>query len=143
MNMSHMSSSRMLMSCTVLLLLVATLLALSVIPAVKSDSYPGTTPDRAVPAFWVNFGITIIAATICAAIVLVSKERSRASTSSLVVVGLIVLMLGLALVDAAAAYRSHGPSMQSISTILFICATVDILVGVTFGIVAFLRPKKV
>ena len=79
----------------------------------------------------------------CAVIVIVSKERSRASTSSLVVVGLVVLMLGLALVDAASAYRSHGPSMQSISTLLVICAMVDILVGITFGVVAFLRPKRV
>ena len=143
MKMSHMSSRRMLLGCTILLVLVAILLALSVIPAVKSDSSPGANPDRAVPAFWVNFGLILVAATACAVIVIVSKERSRASTSSLVVVGLVVLMLGLALVDAASAYRFHGPSMQSISTLLFICAAVDILVGITFGVVAFLRPKRV
>ena len=143
MKMSHMSSRRMLLGCTILLVLVAILLALSVIPAVKSDNSPGANPDRAVPAFWVNFGLILFAAIACAVIVIVSKERSRASTTSLVVVGLVVLMLGLALVDAASAYRSHGPSMQSISTLLFICAAVDILVGITLGVVAFLRPKSV
>ncbi len=143
MKMNLKSSRRMLLGCTILLVLVAILLALSVIPGIKSDNSPGANPNRAVPAFWVNFSLTLVAATACAVIVIVSKERSWASTSGLVVVGFVVLMLGLALVDAASAYRSHGPSMQSISTILFICAAVDILVGITFGVVAFLRPKRV
>jgi multisubunit Na+/H+ antiporter MnhB subunit len=112
-----------------------------VIPAVKSDSF--SDPDRAVPAFWVNVGLTLLAAVACGVIANVSKERSRASTSSLVVIGLVVLMLGLALVDAASAYGSHGPSMQGISALLFVCAGVDILVGITFGIVTFLSPKRV
>ncbi len=142
MNMSHLSGRRIILACAVLLVLVIGLLVLRVIPAVKSDSYPGANPGKAVPAFWANVGLCLIAAISITVIAFSSKGRSRISTFGLVFAGIVVLILGLALTDAASAFRSHGPSMQSISMLLFICAAIDILVGVTSGVVAFLRPKR-
>jgi hypothetical protein len=143
MNISYISSRRIILACAVLLVSVIGLISLRVIPAVESDSYPGANPERAVPAFWMNVGLCFITAIIVTFIAITSKGRSRITTISLILVGVVVLLLGLALVDAASAFRSHGPSMQSVSIALFICAAVDIFVGVTIGVMAILRPKRI
>ena len=133
---------RMLLVCAVLFVTVALVVALGVIPPVKSDTYPGVTPEKAAAAFWVNISINLLSAFSIFFIAIRSKERSWKSTSVLVIVGIIVLLLGLALADAASAYQKHGPSMESASILLFICAAADFLAGVTVITTAFLRPKK-
>jgi hypothetical protein len=143
MNISYISSRRIILACAVLLVSVIGLISLRVIPAVESDSYPGANPEIAVPAFWMNVGLCFITAIIVTFIAITSKGRSRITTISLISVGVVVLLLGLALVDAASAFRSHGPSMQSVSITLFICAAVDMFVGVTIGVMAILRPKRI
>ena len=57
-------------------------------------------------------------------------------------IALIVMFLGFALTDAASAYRSHGPPMQTASTLLFACAAADFLTGVAVLIMNFLQPKQ-
>ncbi len=133
---------RMLLVCLVVFVIVAILLAFGVIPPVKADAYRGATPERAVTAFWVNVGLNLLSALALFFIAIRSKSRSWKSTSVLVIVGFIVLLLGLALADAASAYQKHGPSMESATILLFICAAADCLAGVTVITIAFLRPKK-
>ena len=133
---------RMLLVCVVVLFIVALVVALGVIPPLKSDTYPGVTPEKAAAAFWVNIGLNLLSAFSLFFIAIRSKGRSWKSTSVLVIAGVIVLLLGLALADAASAYQKHGPSMQYASIFLFICAAADFLAGVTVITAAFLRPKK-
>ena len=133
---------RMLLVCAVLFVTVALVVALGVIPPVKADTYPGVNHGKVAAAFWVNISINLLSAFSIFFIAIRSKERSWKSTSVLVIVGIIVLLLGLALADAASAYQKHGPSMESASILLFICAAADFLAGVTVITTAFLRPKK-
>ncbi len=133
---------RMLLVSAVVFVIIALVLALGVIQPVKTDTYPGVTPDRAVAAFWVNIGLNLLSALTLFFIAIRSKGRSWISTSVLVIAGLIVLLLGLALADAASAYQKHGPSMQSASILLFTCAAADFLGGALVVTTAFLRPKK-
>ena len=95
-----------------------------VIPPVEAEASRGATPERAVQAFWVNIGFTLLSAITLVFIAIRSKGRSWISTSGLIIVGLIVLLLGLALADAASAYQKHGQLMESASVILFICAAI-------------------
>lgn len=133
---------RILLVCSVLFVIVALVVALGVIPPVKADTYPGVNHEKVAAAFWVNISLNLLSAFSLFFIASRSKERSWKSTSVLIITGLLVLILGLALADAASAYQKHGPSMQSASILLFICAAVDFLAGVTVITTAFLRTKK-
>jgi hypothetical protein len=142
MKVSLLFCRRMLLACAVLLVAVAIVVALGVIPPVQVATFPGATPENAVPAFWVNIGLNFVAAAILAFIAIWSKGRSWISTSVLVVTGLVIMFLGIALTDAAFAYQSEGSSMQTVSMLLFFCAAADFLAGALVVTTAFLRPKK-
>ena len=133
---------RILSVLAILFVIVAFVVAFGVIPPVKADTYPGVKHDKVAAAFWVNISLNLISAFSIFFIAIRSKERSWKSTSVLIVMGILVLILGLALADAASAYQNHGPSMQSASILLFICAAIDFLSGVTIITIAFLMPKK-
>lgn len=139
--MNKLFSRHLLFICSALIAIVAFLILFIVIPAVKIDWLAGATPEIAVWAFWFNIVLSFVSAAICAAVAIWSKGRSLISTIILVLLGFVLLALGLALIDAAGAYRSHGHSMQIASTYLFICAAVDILVGAFILGAAFLRPR--
>ena len=134
---------RMLLVCAVLFVIVAIVVALGVIPPAKADTHPGVNHEKVTAAFWVNISLNLLSAFFIFIIAIRSKERSWKSTSVLIITGLLVLILGLALTDAASAYQKHGPSMQLASILLFICAAVDFLAGVAVTTTAFLRPKKI
>jgi hypothetical protein len=141
MNINHLFCKRMLLVCAALLVSAALLVMLFVIPAVRSDSFPGAATGAAVPAFWVAIVLYLLSAVTCVVIAIASKERSRTSTSILVALGLVDLVLGITLATGAAAYRSHGPSMLNASTLLYVCTAMVSLAGVLVVAVAFLRPK--
>jgi len=132
----------MLLVCVVVTVSVALALALGVIQSVKAEVERGATPEKAVLAFWVNIGLNLLAALALFLIALRSRGLSWISRSGLVVVGLVVLLLGLALADAGSAYQSHGLAMQSASMLLIICAVADLLAGVLVFVAAPRFPKK-
>ena len=134
---------RVLLVCAVLFVLVSLVVALGVIPPVKADTYPGVKHDKVAAAFWINIGLNLLSAFSLFFISLRSTKRNWKSTSVLIIMGFLILLLGLAFADAASAYQNHGPSMQTASILLFVCALVDFLGGVTIIIVALLRPKTV
>ena len=141
--MSRDLANRLLMICALLFLLVACVVALIVIPAVGADISPNAVPERAEPPFWVNVALSLLLAASCGAVAFTSKGRDRISTTTLVALGIIALLLGLALVDAASAFRSHEMLAQGISMFLFLCAAVDLLAGALVIVVAFRRPRAV
>jgi hypothetical protein len=142
MKVSLLFRRKMLLGCAVLLAAVAIVEALGVIPPVQTATFPGATPESAVPAFWVNIGLNFIAGAILVCIAIWSKGRSWLSTSVLVVTGLVVMFLGIALADAFFAFQAAGPAMQTVSMLLLFCAAADFLVGACVALIAFLRPQN-
>jgi hypothetical protein len=141
MTVSLLFRRKMLLVCAALLAAVAIVEALGVIQPVQAATFPGATPESAVPAFWVNIGLNFVAAVILVCIAIWSKGRSWISTSVLVVIGLVSLFMGIALTDAFFAFQAAGPSMQTVSMLLFFCAAADFLAGALVITTAFLRPK--
>jgi hypothetical protein len=142
MNLSFPVYRRLLFVYVAVIVVVALVIALGVIGPVKEDVYRNATPEIAVKAFWFNIGFNLFMAAVLVLIAIPAKGRSGISTAAHIVVGFIVTILGLILIDAASAYRVHGPAMQTASILLFICAAADILVGVLVFITAFLQPRK-
>ena len=142
MKISLQQSHRILLAYAFLLIIVAIVLIVGVIPSVKDEVLRGGTPEKAVIAFWVNVGLNALSAVILISIAIRSKSRTWISTTLIVLTGFIVFLLGLALSDAAAAYSGHGPAMETASTLLFVCAALDILMGIAMIITAYLRPEE-
>jgi len=142
MKVSLLCYRRVLLVCAALCVAVSLVMALGVIPPVQTDTFPGATPEKAVTAFWVIIGLTVLAAATFVLVAIWSKGRSWISTPVLMVLGVAVLLCGLVLTDAAFAYRSHGPSMQTAAMLLFFGVAADFLVGALAMTTAFLRPKK-
>jgi cell division protein FtsW (lipid II flippase) len=133
----------MLFVCAVLCVIVALVVALGVIPLVNADTDPSINHEKVTAAFWINIGLTLLSAVSLFVVVIRAKERSWKSTSVFIIAGFLVLILGLALAQAAAAYRNASPPLQSASMLLAIGAVVDSLVGLAIIVVAFLRPQRV
>ena len=142
MKLSLFAYRRMLFIYAAVVVVVALVLALGVIGPVKGEVSLGATPQRALQAFWANIGMNLLIAVVFIFIAIRSKGRSWISVTGHTIVGFIVIFLGIALSDAASAYRAHGPSMQTAAILMYACSAADLLIGVLFIITAFLQPKK-
>jgi hypothetical protein len=137
------SQSRFLLAvCAALVVVVALVVAVGVIPQVRVADVPDISPESAVPALWVSVGLNVLAALVLALTATLSKGRSKISTSVLVVTGIAILLFGFLLSDAALAFREAGPSMRTVTTLLFLCVAADVLAGALTLATAFLRPAR-
>lgn len=121
---------RLLMLAAVLLVVSAAIVALGVIPLVRADTFPGAAPERAVPAFWGNVALVLLVA---AAAITASRLRWSRATLRRVLVGvsgLVALLLGLLLIDAASAFSGHGPAMHRAVVALWVCVCLDVAAGI-------------
>jgi len=137
----HSWRQRILMLGAALLLASAALVAFGVIPLVRADIFPRTTPDRAVPAFWANVLLVLLVA---AAAVTSSRLGSNRATLRRVlagVPGLLVLVLGLLLIDAATVFSGHGPGMHGAVAALWVCVCLDVAAGVGMVGSALVRQR--
>jgi len=135
-------SSRLLLFAAMATLATAAVLAMSVIPPVRADAFPGAAPERAVPAFWVNAILNVLVA---ARALSASRLGDGAPTRRRVwtgVAGVIALLLGLALIDAAVAFRAHGPAMQGAVVALWVCVCLDLAGGVSMLVSTFLQRVR-
>jgi hypothetical protein len=123
----------------VLALISAGVIAFGVIPMVRSDSFVGGTPRAAVPAFWLNVLFTVIVAAAAFA-----PRRASATGSArrflLIVAGVVALLLGLVLVDAATAYPAHGAQMRGAVVQLWVCVGLDCITGIALIVTGLTRP---
>ena len=133
---------RFLMVGAVVMISVALVLALGVIQPVQAEVARGATPEKAVVAFWVNIGLNVVSALVLFSCAVSARGLGWTSKSTLIFVGLVVMLLGFALADAGSAYLSHGPAMHSASIILFICSAADILAGALVIGTAIMFPRK-
>lgn len=133
---------RILLTSAGLLVAVALVVAVGVIPPVKADIFPAATPQRAAVAFWIIVAIDILAAAVLVFISLWTTGRSCLSTTALGLVAFLALLLALGLTDAAFAYRSHGPAMQTVPILLFFSSAMDLLTAALVTTAVFVFPKK-
>jgi xanthosine utilization system XapX-like protein len=143
MNLSLSVYRRMLFIHAAIFAAVALVLTIGVIEPVKVEASIGATKAIAVKAFWVNIGLNFLSAVVLVLIAIRFKSQIWNATPVHAVVGIVAILLGLSLVDAASAYQTHGPSMQTASTLLFFCAAADFLAGVLLVMTAFFQPKNV
>lgn len=127
-------------ACACVLLVVCLMLALGVIPDVRSDTYERADPDMAATAFWVNFGIALAAAAVLGFGGLFLRRIGGVARFVLILVGVVVLLSGLALVDATGAFGSHGPHMSQAMIFMSLGAAGEILVGLMTIWAAVSRP---
>jgi hypothetical protein len=125
-----------------LLVAVALVIALLVIPAARADAFPGAAPERAVPAFWVNVALQLAASAVFLIEGITTRGRTLLSMIGLTVLGIVVLLLGLALTDAAAAYLGHGPPMHVTAILLFAASAATCVSALIAISVAYVIPKK-
>jgi hypothetical protein len=142
MTVSLRSCRRSLLISAALLVAVALVVAAGVIPPVKADTFALAGPHSAAGGFWVNVVISLLAATVLLIIAVRTTGRSRAWTTVLGALAFFVLLLGLALVDAAFAFRAHGEAMRVVPRLLFLCSAGDVLAAVLIIATAFLLPKQ-
>jgi len=137
----HSWRLRILMLAAALMLTSAGIVAFVVIPLVRADTFPGATPDRAVPAFWGNVVLVLLVA---AAAVIASRlglERATLRRVLAGVPGLVALGLGLALIDAATAFSGHGPAMHRAVVALWVCVCIDVAAGIGLVGSALVRQR--
>ena len=142
MKLSLTACRRSLLTIAVLLIVVAFIVAVTVIPQVKAEVLRGGTPQKAYIAFWVNVLLTVLAAIVIWFIAIRTKGRSFLQLFALGLTAFVILLLGWALGDAGEAYSGHGPAMQTASIFLFIGCGINLLVVLLLIIAAVLFPKK-
>lgn len=129
---------RMLYSGTGMVVFVILSIIIWVIPHVINDTTPGTTPERAVPAFWVLVAIHLVVLAVLIGKIVVSRRGGRFRKTWLVISGIILILISLPLLDAAGAYLGHHAPMSSVAILLFLCVACDIIAG----IIAILLPSR-
>ena len=130
---------RLLPFAAVATLATAAILATSVIPSVRADTFPGAMPERAVPAFWVNVILNLLVAAQAFGS---SRRRAGGPTRRrgwTAAAGVVAALLGLALIDAAIAFAEHGPTMQGVIVALWVSVCLDLAAGVAMIVSAFVR----
>lgn len=132
---------RMLYVSISLLGIVAAIIAFAVIPQVISDTSPTATPENAVPAFWVNVSIHLFIIVALIWTIVVNNRGRRINKELLVAAGIIPIVLGLFLIDAAFAYKNN-PDMDA-SIWLFRCVGYDVVAGLLVLIARYFRKKTV
>jgi hypothetical protein len=125
-----------------LLLASALSLVFVVIPSAKTDTFPTATPERAVPVLWI---IALLLAAFASVqwYFFSAPERLRnvGPKGLLVAMACLLLLIGLAQVDGAIAYRGHGPHMHLASVMMFATSGICIIDGL-FSILAVIMKSK-
>jgi len=119
----------------VLMLASALCLAVAVIPIVRADPSALASPERAVPAFWVAVAVDVVLAGAAVA-------SGRLGFRVLLAVGgVVALLAGLVLIDAATAFTAHGPAMHGTVVVLWVCVGLGVVGGLSM-LGAALTPRR-
>ena len=122
-----------------LLGIVAAIIAFAVIPQVISDPSPSARPENAVPAFWVNVSFHLLAIIAIIWTIVLSIRARKINNELLVAAGIIPIILGFFLINAAVAYKNN-PDMDA-SIWLFRCVGYDVIAGLLVLIARYFRKK--
>ena len=143
MKLSLTSCRRCLLTISVLLIVVALIIAILVIPQIKAEVQRGGTPQTAYIAFWVNIILTVLVALVIWLIAIRTKGRRFLPMFILGLMAFIILLLGWTLVDAGEAYSGHGSAMQTASMFLFIGCGIDLFAVLALITTMLFFPKQI
>ncbi len=123
-------SVRALLLGGALALLVAILLCVAVIPQVLRDTFSPATPARAATAFGVVALLLVVVGIAALAVPRVPTAGTFVRPALMPTIGgVLIVFLGLALLDAAAAFSGHGPAMRGVTMTLWGCVALSIIAG--------------
>jgi len=118
----------------------AMIVALGVIPPVRTDTFARAAPGAAATGFAVNAILNLLVG-----IALLASVRWRSGGAGkvlIVVAGVVGLVLGSALLNAAGAFAGHGPAMRAVVVMCFAGSAGDLGAGVLALIAAFRGRRK-
>ncbi|HXY19367.1 MAG TPA: hypothetical protein VEH83_05170 [Gemmatimonadales bacterium] len=121
--------TRLLVLGAILLLVSAAVMAVAVIPPVRIDTFPLATPQAAARALWGNALLNVSAAAAALAALQVNAAQASLRRLLPVVAGVVGVLLGLLLIQAAAALSPHGPALHGAVVALRVCVGCGILGG--------------
>ena len=131
---------RLLYTVTGLVIILVLVVASFVIPSVKVDTSPMSTPESAANGLWVFVLLHLIIVAILFWAIRINKQFGRVKKGNLITVGVILVLLSLMFIDGAAAFAGHtDPVMSGVSTAMFICVGFDFIAGILAITVSFLR----
>ena len=110
------------------LLLSSAVMTIVVIPMVRRDTFSAARPESAIRALWVVVMISVsMAVTFFAAYRRDAKGLASPARAGFAAV--LSVLLGLLLIDAAAAYAGHGPAMLGAVFCLWLSVGLDLAAG--------------
>ena len=142
MTVSPTSYRRPLLICAALLVAVALAIALGVIPPVKADTFPAAAPESAALGLWANVVIDLVVAAVLLFIATRASGPNRVPATTVGFAGFLALLLAVALVDAAFAFRSHGPPLRTATILLVMCSAAGLVAAALLIRTAFLLRKR-
>lgn len=135
---SKTSWNSILYVATGLVIMVVLIIAFYIIPQVKADTSPTATPERAVLAFWVVVLIQLLNVAALIYSIMFSHREGHFENGFLVTAGVVLILLGLILIDAASASLSM-PELRITTIFLFICIGFDFIAGMLSFMARYFR----
>jgi phosphatidylglycerophosphate synthase len=133
-----MTPQRLRQVAAAMMLTSAALIAFVVIPSVGADTFNLASPGDAIPVFWVIVFIDLFLAVAAFA---ASRVDNRASVVPSQWRRALSVLLGLLLIDAAAAYAGHGPGMRGAVVALWTCVGLGLAAGASMLVSTFRRSQ--
>lgn len=133
-----MTPQRLREVAAAMMLTSAALIAFGIIPSLRADKFPRASSGDAIPVFWVIVFIDVLLAVVAFAASRVDSSQAQPRSLS-VATGVVSVLLGLLLIDAAAAYAGHGPSMRGAVVALWACVGLGLAAGTAMLVSTFRR----
>ncbi len=123
-------SVRTLLLGAALALFVAVLLWVAVIPQVLRDTFPQALPQQAAASFRVVALLFVVVGIATLAVSRVPAAGAFVRRALLPAIGgVLTVLVGLLLIDAAASFRGHGPAMRWVAMTLWGCVVLAVIAG--------------
>jgi hypothetical protein len=135
-----MTPQRLRQVAAAMMLTSAALIAFGVVPSVRADHFPQASSGDAIPVFRVIVAIELFLALAAVAASRVDSSQARHRSLS-VAAGVVSVLLGLLLIDAAAAYAGHGPGMRGAVVALWACVGLGVAAGASMLVSTFRRSQ--
>ncbi|HLX72026.1 MAG TPA: hypothetical protein VKV04_20615 [Verrucomicrobiae bacterium] len=142
MSSSHQKGRSLLWLAAALLFASSVAIAIGVIPitGIYNSSYIG--PGAMMIMCWSCLVFSGVAATILACVAACARKLSLSLGILLATVMVVALLFSFGLTDAAFAFDSRGPALQTPALFLHFCSGADFVVALLIVVAVVLLPKR-